>query len=223
MNIVITGTSRGIGLELASQALKKEHRVLAVARAPEASPELQALKRDFSGRLETLAMDVTAADAPSRIAKAVEAWPCVDVLINNAGVYKTGASAEDLAQSFSTNTIAPFLLTRALFATLKKSKKPKAIQITSLMGSIEDNESGGAYAYRASKAALNMLSRTIAQDEKWLIATVIHPGWVRTRMGGSEAPTPVADSATGIWRVIDGLDHNGSGKFFDYEGDPLPW
>jgi NAD(P)-dependent dehydrogenase (short-subunit alcohol dehydrogenase family) len=223
MNIVITGTSRGIGLELAAQALKKGHRVLAVARKPDESAELKALKTQYSSELELAAVDVTQAEASERIAHAAAAWPCVDVLINNAGVYRQGDSREDLLASFETNTIAPFLITRALFPQLRKSSQPKAIQITSLMGSIGDNGSGGAYAYRASKAALNMLTKCIAVDEPWLIAAVVHPGWVQTRMGGSGAPTPVQESASGIWRVIEGLAKQDSGAFVDYEGERLPW
>jgi len=187
------------------------------------SPELQELQRKSGGSLEILKTDVAEDSALSTISRAVENWPCVDILINNAGVYTESESAADFMKSFRINSIAPFLITRALQPQLKKSKDPKTIQITSLMGSIGDNQSGGSYAYRASKAALNMITKTLAQDQKWLTCAVVHPGWVQTRMGGPEAPTPVEESAQGIWKVIQQLKHSDSGVFIDYEGDRLPW
>lgn len=140
-----------------------------------------------------------------------------------AGIYSECESTADFIESFRINSVAPLMIVRALQPQLKKSKHPKTIQITSLMGSIADNQSGGSYAYRASKAALNMITKTLAQDEKWLICAVVHPGWVQTQMGGPEAPTPVEESAHGIWKVIQELKSSDSGVFIDYEGDRLPW
>ncbi len=223
MNIVVTGASRGIGLELAAQALRRKDRVLCVARDPGSSPGLAALKREFPEALEILQADVASEGAPARIAKAAASWGSVDVLINNAGVYEDDDRVEDFIASFRVNSVAPLFVTRALFPMLRKSEAPKAIHVTSLMGSIEDNGSGGSYSYRASKAALNMIGKTLSIDEPWLTTLVIHPGWVQTRMGGAGAPTPVAESASGIWKVIDGLKPSDSGGFRDYENDRLPW
>ncbi len=223
MITVITGASRGIGLELTHQRLQKGDAVFAFARAPEAAPELQALKMKFSGALTLAPLDLNHDHFTDEIVRRLKQVPAVDLLINNAGVYHEGETLPDFLNSFQVNSVAPFLITRALLPQLKKSAKPIAAHITSLMGSISDNQSGGSYAYRASKSALNMISKTIAQDEPWLISVVIHPGWVQTRMGGAEAPTTVSESAAGILNVISGLSSLNSGQFFDFEGDHLPW
>jgi NAD(P)-dependent dehydrogenase (short-subunit alcohol dehydrogenase family) len=225
MNVVITGGSRGIGLELATQALNRGDRVFVFARKPEESAELQVLKAKFGSQfqLEVATLDLSLPGIADTISTALAPWPVVDVLINNAGIYRNGETPEDFLSSFQVNSVAPLFVTRALFQKLKKSQKPIVAHITSLMGSIDDNQSGGAYAYRASKTALNMISKTLAQDERWLISTVIHPGWVQTRMGGKDAPTPVAESASGLWKVIQKLKSEDTGSFFDHEGDRLPW
>src|SRR5262249_2933625 len=121
------------------------------------------------------------------------------------------------------NSVVPFEMTQALLPYLKKSKQPKVIHITSLMGSIEDNSSGGYYAYRASKAALNMINKSLTRDHSWLTSVVMHPGWVQTDMGGPQAPTSTRDSAQGIWQVINGLGSEKSGHFYDFKGKELPW
>lgn len=91
------------------------------------------------------------------------------------------------------------------------------------MGSIASNTSGSHYAYRASKAALNMISRSLSLDHDWLTSVVVHPGWAQTDMGGPQATVPVADSARGIWRLATGARRQDSGRFFDYQGTELTW
>jgi NAD(P)-dependent dehydrogenase (short-subunit alcohol dehydrogenase family) len=225
MNILITGTSRGIGLELASQDLQRGDTVVAIARKPTESKELVALKERHSGKLHIAAVDLGQPDAPKKVAEAVSAakLDAMDVVINNAGIYRKGETLEDFTESFKINSIIPFLVAKQLLPVLKKSKQPKLIQITSLMGSIADNSSGSSHAYRSSKTALNMLTKGLALDEEWLTTAVVHPGWVQTDMGGDEAPTSVQESAAGIWKVIQGLKHEDSGSFYDHEGDSHPW
>jgi NAD(P)-dependent dehydrogenase (short-subunit alcohol dehydrogenase family) len=220
---LITGTSRGIGLELTAQALERGDTVLAVARKPAESRELQALKQRYPDRLKIAAVDLNHPDAPSQVARAASELSSLDVVINNAGIYNEGETLRDFEESFRINSIIPFLVARELLPLLQKSKQPKLAQITSLMGSIEDNQSGGSHAYRSSKAALNMLTKGLALDESWLTAVVIHPGWVKTRMGGEGAPTSTRESAAGIWKVIERLKKSDSGSFFDFEGDRLSW
>ena len=174
MYVVITGTSRGIGFELTKYALSKGHHVLAIARKPEASSSLVELHKSHT-KLELMALDLLDKDAHNLIAKRVESWPQVDVIINNAGIYEKDQTIEDFEKSFLTNSIKPFFITRALLPLLKKSKHPVSLQITSMMGSIADNTSGGSYSYRASKAALNMLFKSFSIDEKWLTSLLIHP------------------------------------------------
>jgi NAD(P)-dependent dehydrogenase (short-subunit alcohol dehydrogenase family) len=153
----------------------------------------------------------------------VKSWPSVDLLLNNAGVYHQGTKAEDFLDSFHVNTVIPFLLTQALLTALKKSAHAKVASISSLMGSIEDNSSGGSYAYRSSKTALNMINKGLAVDNPWLTAVVLHPGWVETDMGGKGAPVKIPDSAQGLWKVIDALTKEQTGSFIDFRGRKLHW
>jgi NAD(P)-dependent dehydrogenase (short-subunit alcohol dehydrogenase family) len=221
MKILITGTSRGIGLELTRQALQRGDSVIAIARKPESSKGLSELKSEFGEKLRIVAVDVTAEDAPHKVAEVV--GKDLDILINNAGVLLEGESSQDFLQSFRVNSVAPFLLTKALLPALKKSSQPRVIQITSKMGSIDDNESGGYYAYRASKTALNMINKSIAADNPWLTTIVVHPGWVKTDMGGQAAPTQPDRSAKGIWDVALSLKPAQSGMFFEYTGQEIAW
>jgi NAD(P)-dependent dehydrogenase (short-subunit alcohol dehydrogenase family) len=222
MYFVITGTSRGIGLELTHHALVQGHHVLAIARKPHDSKELLDLKEMFK-ELEILAVDLLDQDAHKKIAQAVQSWPMVDVLINNAGIYTEDEKLEDFEQSFLTNSIKPLFITRALLPKLKLSKRAVSLQITSQMGSIADNSSGGSYSYRASKAALNMLFKSLSVDEKWLTCLQVHPGWVQTRMGGASAPTSPRESVLGIWKLITEASSEQSGSFLSYKGSELPW
>lgn len=222
MYVVITGTSRGIGLELTRMALSEGHHVLAIARRPDESPELLKLKKDYKD-LTILQLDILDPEAHIKIAKAADQFPCVDVLINNAGIYLGDETLEDFEKSFLTNAIKPFFFTRALTKKLKASARPVSLQITSRMGSIEDNTSGGSYSYRASKTALNSLYKSVAIDEKWLISFLVHPGWVQTRMGGNGATTSVHDSASGIWKIIQEAKPSQSGTFINFKQDQLPW
>lgn len=222
MNVVITGCSRGIGLELTKIALEEGHQVLAVARSHQ-EPELLKLKSMNKGQLIILPLDVTEKEAPEKIAQAAHVFSCVDLIINNAGVYLGDETIEDFMRSYQINTIAPFFINRALYPLLKKSSAPKSIQISSQMGSISDNRSGSYYAYRSSKAALNMINKSMAIDEGWLTSVVLHPGWVQTRMGGNSAPVRAEESAQGLWKVIHALKVEDSGRFLDFRGKNLEW
>lgn len=224
MNVVITGASKGIGLELCHVALNDGHDVLAVARTATKSKGLTSLSADYKGKLSILDLDITDSSAPAQILKSTENWSAIDILINNAGMLDMAFDEKALLNSFRVNAIAPFLLAQALLPRLKKSAAPVLTQITSKMGSIEDAKSGGHYGYRASKAALNMFNKCLAVENPWLSAIVLHPGWVQTDMGGASAPVKVQDSARGIWTVTEAAkDKSYSGKFFDYEGNALPW
>ena len=222
MNVIITGTSRGIGLELTKQSLEKGYMTLAVARKSTHSDALLKLGEQYKNIFQFLDLDVSLEQKIPAIAKAVESWKSVDVLINNAGMYAKGDSQEDFLKSFTVNTIAPYLVTKALLPKLQQSSQPKVVQISSLMGSVADT-SGGAVVYRSSKAALNMVNKVISGDHSFLTAIVMHPGWVKTDMGGSTAPVEIPDSAKGIWTVITKLKHDDTGKFFNFRGENLPW
>ena len=144
MNIIVTGTSRGIGLEFCRLALASEARVLAVARKPDESPGLKDLQKKSAAALKIVQADVSRPEAVDGILEAARAWGPIDVLINNAGVYRKGETAADFAESFSVNAFAPFQLSKTLLPCLRQSLAPKLVQITSLMGSVADNGSGGS-------------------------------------------------------------------------------
>jgi NAD(P)-dependent dehydrogenase (short-subunit alcohol dehydrogenase family) len=220
---VITGCNRGVGLELARQLSARGERVVATARDVDAAEELRALDVDVHP------LDVADPASVERFAAAVSARP-IDVLINNAGVGVRSKPFEqvdfdEMQGFFAVNTLGAMRVTRALLPGLRAGKGKKIVNMTSRMGSIGDNGSGGAYAYRASKAALNMVTRSLAIDllDEGFVCIVLHPGWVRTDMGGRRAPTPPEESAGGMIRVIDGLRRQDSGEFFDYKGERVPW
>lgn len=222
MNVLITGVSRGIGVHLTRLALEKGDMVFAVARTPSESPPLQELVNQYGSKLMVIAADLSAPDSFDKIAQELGERP-LDILINNAGVLRSKDSFQDFMDTFQINSVVPFFLAKSLLPQLKKSKDPKIIHITSRMGSISDNRSGGHYSYRASKAALNMINKSFSIDHTWLTTLVIHPGWVQTDMGGANAPVTPQDSAAGIWKMIHNATKEHSGIFMDYQGEKIPW
>lgn len=216
--VLITGANRGLGLELARQYCRDGWSVIATAREP--TDELEGL----CVRVEEV--DMLDLDAVAEFGSEIEQ---LDLLVANAGTYGpkvvTGADdADGWSDTFTVNTIAPFLLAQAVLPAVTRSGG-KLIGISTRMGSIEDNDSGGFIAYRSSKAALNMAWRSLAVDvrERGVTAAVLHPGWVQTRMGGTSAPLRPEDSVAGMRKVIDGLALGQSGGFFSYDGSPIPW
>ena len=206
MNAFITGVSRGIGLGLTKQAIDHGYRVLGVARHPEGSKELSELRHQYPEKLEILKLDLRDEDASKKIQTSVGHYPHFDLLINNAGIFEKDESKIEFLRSFEVNSFLPFMVTQSLLTKLQKSSQPKAIHISSMMGSITDNTSGGYYAYRSSKAALNMINKSLSLDHPWLSTIVVHPGWVQTRMGGEGAPTSVEESTSGLWKVIEKME-----------------
>ena len=219
--IFITGVNRGIGLELAKQYLAEGHAVHGIARSP--------LKVPLSS-LRLHEADVTDWKALSKIqASLSHDKTSFDLLINNAGIY--GGDTQDLGnvtpetllRTFTVNSVAPLMMVQTFLPLLKEGSL--VCSITSLMGSIDDNTSGGYYAYRASKAALNMMTKSLSVDlkNKDITAIVMHPGWVKTDMGGPGAPVTPEESVTGIRKVLDSVTPSDSGKFFNFRGKGLPW
>jgi NAD(P)-dependent dehydrogenase (short-subunit alcohol dehydrogenase family) len=154
----------------------------------------------------------------------------IDVLVNNAGVYGRRQSLGHIDYGgwegvLRTNVLAPVAVTEALLPALQRAERPRVALITSRMGSIADNTSGGTYAYRSSKAALNAAGRSLALDlrGRGIIVLLLHPGWVRTDMGGAGAPLAPRDSIAALRRIIDGAQMPDSGGFFSYDGSEVPW
>lgn len=228
MTFLITGCSRGIGFELTSLALQGGHKVIACVRNPSKSAELTKLRTQYSDRLQVIEMD-TSSDASVKKASEQTSEP-IDVLINNAGVYLDSHSnnlselqSKTVSETFETNTIGPLRVTRAFLSQLSKSRSPKVINITSLMGSIKDNAGGGSYAYRMSKTALNMFGKCLSIEFPKFTVLSVHPGWVQTDMGGKGATTSVPESAKGILNLALESSNKETGKFFDFRGRELPW
>lgn len=215
--LLITGANRGLGLEFARQYSADGWDVVATART--GSTELDALP----ARIEQLDMRDLA-----EVAAFGTRLDSLDLLIANAGTYgpRQVSSADDgegWLGALAVNTVAPFLLAQSVLPLLKRSGG-KAIAITSRMGSIDDNSSGGFIAYRSSKSALNSAWRSLAVDNRGdVTCAVLHPGWVQTRMGGSAAPLAPETSIAGMRRVIQGLGPEQSGGFFNYDGSEIPW
>lgn len=227
MHVVITGANRGIGLELAKRYAARGEVVTATARKPEEAAELNALAAAHP-RVTVRALDVESDAEVGALAAALATTP-IDLLINNAGVSSryAGLAELDLAELtrvFQTNAVGPIRVTRALLPLVQKARG-KIIHMTSRMGSIGDNDSGRAYAYRMSKAALNMAAKNMAIElaATGVISVAVHPGWVQTDMGGSSAPVSVADACAEIVALVDRLDPAASGRFFHANGSELPW
>ncbi len=230
--ILLTGASRGLGLEFTRQWLAAGHRVFALARNPEASRGLRDLSIRHPDRLVTRPCDVSddASVAAARL-RVGELTDRLDLVLNNAGTYGSQddePSTLDLAEArrvFEVNTLGPLRVSRAFLPLLRRGDRPRLVHITSLMGSIADNRSGSALAYRMSKAALNMASRNLALElaPNGIPSVVLHPGWVKTDMGGPRAPLPVEEAVAALIKTIDLLTAEHSGGFFDREGRPAPW
>jgi len=225
MQYLVTGASRGIGLELVRQLRTRGDDVIATVRNEKSSGQL----RELAGvRIEPcdVASEASIAGLAARLGDAA-----LDVVINNAGVWggeRQSLSRFDAAEAmrtYQTNALGPLLVSIALLPHVRRGTAKKLLHITSGMGSIGDNTSGGSYAYRMAKAALNMASRSLAQDlaREGIASAVINPGWVQTDMGGGGAPTPVGDSVRGILARLDELGVATTGTFLNWQGGTYPW
>lgn len=228
---LITGANRGIGLEFCRQYAADGWRVLACSRYPEQSDELNRLASRNPELIKVHALDVADHVEIDRLGQ-ILADESIDLLINNAGIYpdsdKSGFGHTDYAewiQAFRINTMAPLKMAETFAAQIARGKQKTIVTITSKMGSISDNSGGGSYLYRSSKAAVNMVVKSLAIDLKPLgiTAVVFHPGWVRTDMGGPNAMISPEQSVSGMRHVISGLAPADSGKFFAYDGQMIPW
>ncbi|MFN2383064.1 MAG: SDR family oxidoreductase [Gemmatimonadota bacterium] len=229
--VAVTGAGRGLGLELVRQWLAGGRRVFALARDP-AGAALEALMREHPERLTAIACDVADSASVAAAADAVaERAPALDGLVNNAGIYGGRGRLEaldfdDVRQVLDVNAVGPLRVAQAFLPLLLRGVRPvRLVHVSSLMGSLGDNTSGGAYGYRMSKSALNMANRSLAHDlaEDGILSATFHPGWVQTDMGGPDARVSVVEAARSLIRSIEGLTPAASGGFYDRDGKPLPW
>ncbi|TPX35902.1 hypothetical protein SmJEL517_g01829 [Synchytrium microbalum] len=244
-NVVVAGASRGIGLALVKYTLLQNDKsqVVAGVRTPAKATELAELAKNYPGRLHIFTLDVDSDDSIKAFTSSVTAaFPNgVDVLINNAGILPTPRATlaevprKDFLDGFSTNALSSYYVTVALLPLLSKSSNAKVLNISSLMGSIQATTEtigyGASPAYRTSKAAMNMLSATLAAVNPDVTIITSHPGLVLTDMAASIGVTakdfPIAIttdvSATSLLKVVDGLTKADSGKFYNYDGTVVPW
>jgi NAD(P)-dependent dehydrogenase (short-subunit alcohol dehydrogenase family) len=227
---LITGANRGIGLEFARQYLGDGWQVYAACRNPNSASELRRLANASGDKLRILALNVTE-PASIKAAAAELDGQTIDLLLNNAGV--GGARGQTIgnidygawARILDANTMGPMRVSEAFVDLVARSKRKLIVTLTSGMGSIADNTSGGSISYRSSKAAVNMVMRSLAIDlaPRGVTCVVVNPGWVRTDMGGPHATMTPAESVTRLRQLIETLGPAQSGKFFNYDGREYLW
>jgi NAD(P)-dependent dehydrogenase (short-subunit alcohol dehydrogenase family) len=230
-SVLITGANRGLGLEFAKQYSDDGWRVFACCRHPDRAKELNDLARASDGRLSLHPLDVSLEPSISALAEALQG-DSIDILLNNAGIYGDEnhddfgkIDYERWVETFRVNVMGAMKVTETFVGNVASSEKKVLAFMSSLMGSISDNGSGGSYLYRSSKAALNAIVKSLSIDLKGrgVKTVVLHPGWVKTEMGGENAPLLPPESVAGMRRVLDGLEAKDSGRFLSYEGAELPW
>lgn len=227
-NVLITGANRGIGLALVVRYLDAGCHVIATCRDPAKADALQALAEQHSA-IEILPLETTDDNQIDSLAETL-AGRKLDILINNAGVMggkRQSAKDMDYAawlDAFAVNTLAPFRLSVAMLDNLSMSERPRLITVSSQMGALA-RQSAGAIIYRSSKAALNKAMQGLALElqTQGVVVCPVHPGWVQTDMGGQQADLTPAQSADGLFKLIDQLDMSKSGRFWNYNGDEHPW
>jgi NAD(P)-dependent dehydrogenase (short-subunit alcohol dehydrogenase family) len=232
---LITGASRGIGLEHARQYARRGWRVLATARSVTQASPLVDLAAAFPGSVVIQPLDVTAQESVARLAAA---WSdeTIDVVVNNAGTYGPSGAPEGMRyqslgcmdyaiwrQILDVNLLAPFRVAVAFRPHLLRGEGRRLVMMSSDLGSIAQNASGGSHAYRSSKAALNMITRGMAVEWPELIVIAMAPGWTRTELGGPDAPLSAEDSVHLQQQVIDRLGPAHSGSFLNRFGEIVPW
>ncbi|XP_043084484.1 C-factor [Puntigrus tetrazona] len=245
--VLITGANRGLGLQMVRQLLdspKRPQKIIATARNPAAAKELQELVKSHPD-VHVLPLDVTSdssLDAAAQSVKSIVGADGLNCLINNAAINMTSeldtVTRDAMMKTYESNTVAPLFVTKAFLPLLKRAagegldmgiQRAAVINVSSVLGSVQLNWGEGAsyksYAYRASKSALNMVTRCLAVDleaEK-ILCVALHPGWVRTDMGGPTAPLSPEESVSSVLSVISGLTEKHHGGYVEYTGKSLPW
>jgi len=235
MRYIISGAGRGLGLEFTRQLLARGDSVVAGTRSPDSSRPLQNLAADSGGRLRVLPLDVADPRSVRAFAEEVRGGEPPDVLINNAAIFGKvqpldELDTEDMVATFSTNVAGPLRLSSALLPLLRRGSARRIVHLSSVLGSISSHTDGSTpfstcYAIRTSKTALNMAMRIMALElaPEGFTTICLHPGWVQTDMGGPLAPMRPEDSIRSMLGVIDGLRPEHNGRFFDFQGQELPW
>ena len=229
-NVLITGTNRGLGLELVRQYLESGRKVFATCRNYDNAPDLVKMEKEFNGMLEIWELDLFSDKSINKLSETADNRP-IDLFINNAGMMGTrnlelGCVNGGLwAEVFRVNTIAPLLIVQNILTNINLGQEKKMIFISSRVGSIAENSGGAMYAYRSSKTALNQVVKSLSIDlnNRGFSSVALHPGWVLTDMGGPNALIDVKTSVTGMISVINNISYSDTGKFFNYDGSIIKW
>jgi NAD(P)-dependent dehydrogenase (short-subunit alcohol dehydrogenase family) len=236
--VLVTGGSRGLGLEFTKQYLEKDYFVISASRNAVNSKELQKLKTEYNEKLEVCQLDVSDEDSREQAYRNIsKKFEKLDILINNAGIASGNEKArfrfgeldqEDLSRSFLVNTIAPLMIVQKFFPLLEKGVNPVIVNISSNSGCITNKKGNWStgYGYSSSKAALNMVTKMLSNeltDQKIIVAS-FHPGWVKTTMLYTDkAPLEPPESISGMIKTIESLKMKSTGKFLDWKGNEMPW
>ncbi|XP_053175262.1 C-factor isoform X1 [Scomber japonicus] len=252
-SVLVTGASRGLGLQIVDMLATggaSPGKIIATTRNPASAQTLQELAEKHPN-IHIITMDVVSQESIEKCAEEVHQLvqeEGLNCLINNAGINVVAdfhtVTAEKMIENFHTNAVAPLMITKAFLPLLKQAasrggagdagsmgiQRAAVINMTSLLGSVELNWGERAnnfkwYPYRTSKSALNMVSRCMATDLEpdGILCMAVHPGWVRTDMGGSAAPLSTEESISAVLSVIGGLTEKDHGSFLNFTGEPIPW
>jgi NAD(P)-dependent dehydrogenase (short-subunit alcohol dehydrogenase family) len=235
--VMVTGASAGIGLEIARQVVARGDRVVAASR--QGSPALRRLAAKSPDQVVELTLDPGNQDSVIAARAAIEGRvAAIDILINNAGVYSRWSrhwdpdatlfdtvTQEELLEAFRINAAGPMLVIEHFLNLVRAARAGRILNVSSLVGSVSSKTSGGDYAYAASKAALNIMTRALAAElrPEEIAVVAITPGWVRTEMGGSAASLSPEESVRGMLAVAAKLTPKDGGRFLDYRGEDQPW
>jgi NAD(P)-dependent dehydrogenase (short-subunit alcohol dehydrogenase family) len=239
MRVLVTGAGRGLGLEFTRQFLTRGDTVFATVRDPSRATALEAL-RGKGGKLRVFPLDISEPASIEELhGRVAGQTTAIDLLVNNAGI---SSGSRDFAERrpatqlgflegralmrlFAVNAVGTMLVSQRFLDLLERGEQPRIVSLTSKIGSIADKTSGGNYGYAASKAALNMLMHTLANDvaPAGISVVVVHPGWVKTDMGGPQAILTVEESVRGIIALADRMGPAESGRFYDVTGAELKW
>ncbi|WP_237065737.1 SDR family oxidoreductase [Microbulbifer guangxiensis] len=227
--ILITGCNRGLGLELTRQFAADGWKVVATCRDLDRAEELKALERQYP-KLQVYTLDVTDYRQMAQLAERLKDQP-IDILLSNAGYYGPKGTLfgrvdrDEWRKVLEANTIAPYMLAETFCANVAASERKLIAVISSKVGSIADNASGGGYIYRTSKTAVNQVVKSLSVDlaERGITVIALHPGWVQTDMGGPNALISPEESVSGLKQVLLTTKSEKSGSFLNYDGSPIPW
>jgi len=229
-NILVTGANRGIGLGLVAYLLASGNELVATWRNFSKSSDLQSLKSKYTNTLSVIEIDFLNANAALEISEHLKDQP-IDIFINNAAVMGPipqtieTVSPKLWSEVLNLNLVTPLLITQKILKNIRNGKDKKLFFMSSKVGSITDNSRGGMYIQRSSKTALNQVVKSLSIDlsSEGILAIALHPGWVKTRMGGENALITVEKSVSGMVAIMAKANKYDTGKFFNYDGTSIPW